>query len=66
MTVDLEAWLPSHPQRQPVDCYHFSCSGEYTVALHVIALSVSGLEQQNSTLGKDSFPKQIPWLLTQC
>lgn len=29
-------------------------------ALHVTALLVSGLEEQDSTLGKDSFPKQIP------
>lgn len=51
--------------RQPVDCYHLSSSVECTVALHVTALLVLGLELQNPTLGKDSFTKQIPQLLTQ-
>lgn len=31
-----------------------------------IASSVSGLEPQNPTLRRDSFPKKIPSLLTHC
>lgn len=47
-------------------CSRFSCSAEFTVEVHTITLSVSGLEPQNPTLRRDSFPKKIPTLLTQC
>lgn len=43
-----------------------SCSAEFTVEVCAIASSVSGLEPQNPTLRRDSFPKKIPWLPTQC
>lgn len=39
-----------------------SCSAEFTVEVCAIASSVSGLEPQNPTLRRDSFPKKIPWL----
>lgn len=55
------AGSPPHHQQAASTAVIFSCSDESTVAVHITALSVSGLEPQNSTLRKNSFPKEILW-----